>query len=129
VNLKDFVAQSIIEIIEGIKNAQAHFENDEDVLVAPRIRPTENSSIYVVEQIDSDGRTQYLPRAWMIQFDVSVAVTQQAGKDGGAALTVCGIGMLGGKKIQSNEHSEFSRISFEIPVQWPYDQNKQIPTD
>ncbi|MFZ3080730.1 MAG: hypothetical protein WA109_13700 [Bellilinea sp.] len=97
--LKEFVAESIIQLIEGVKLAQVHAE-DNNALVAPR------------------GNQKEINFGWKpqnIEFDVAVTTTDTAEGTGGAGIFVAAL-TLGGKVKGEISNQTLSHIKFTIPI-------------
>ena len=112
-DLKDFVSQTLISIVDGVKEAQKH-ANDNDAFVNPGglMRNAAN----VGDNSIWDNRTNNY--AQHVTFDV--AVTAEDTSTGGAKVKVLsGIlgGDIGGEK--GNKNSVASRVQFSVPVLLP----------
>lgn len=101
--LKEFVAESLRQIIEGVKAAQA--APDGANVNAASVTPLSGNNI--VHAFSSGTFT-------MVQFDVAVSA-EASGKAGGS-VKVWGIGgEAGGERKTGN----VSRIAFAVPVRLP----------
>lgn len=102
-DLKDFVAASLQQILEGVAKAQAaaHGENVN----------AENAGI-------PDGKNTFSAGTYgtftLVEFDVAVSA-ETSGK-GGANLSVFGVGFEGGGEHKAGHAN---RLSFAIPVRLP----------
>ncbi|ENQ8749290.1 TPA: hypothetical protein ACVU5U_004614 [Vibrio parahaemolyticus] len=115
-NLKDFVSESILEIIEGVQDAQKRIESD-DAKVAPHI-----------EQIFSQSQTggTNLAIGWdstnnlvhSIEFDVAVTTSEGTNTKGGIGV-VAGVFSLGAQGASSDNYQSISRLKFRVPVSFP----------
>ena len=106
-DLKTFVSQSLIQIAEGIKEAQ---EANTGAWIAPDLQRNDKGLVAV------DGANS--PIAQMIKFDVAVTVSSQKNKEGKASLVVAWLD-IGGGIGKNSENSVISRVQFELPVAWP----------
>jgi hypothetical protein len=109
-DLKTFVAESLKQIAEGIKEAQAAntgaWINPKVILQGDRGTPT----------IGGISTHAYAPQS--ITFDIAVTATGEGSEKTGGGLRVLGFSLLGEtNSVQQN--SAISRIQFEIPVSWP----------
>ena len=95
-NLKDFIQQSLTDIIEGVKEAQDNLRD--------------GTVVGMHQDADQD-----------IAFDV--AVTTVKGASGGAKVTVLGSG-VGGEA--STEKTAVSRLKFTVPVSLPRKPRKDL---
>lgn len=112
-DLKDFVSETLISILEGVVNAQEKAA-EINALVNPGglMRNADNVS----DNSIWDNRTNNF--AQQVQFDI--AVTAEDSATGGAKIKVMsGIlgGGIGGEK--ANKNSIASRVQFSVPVLLP----------
>ena len=106
-DLKTFIAESLTQIAEGIKEAQ---KSDSGAIFSPRIGYTDGG-----KPLLSGNLVPTTPQ--MVEFDVAVTVTKaDSGKGGKIGVSFLNIG---GEATSSSENSSTSRIRFEIPVIWP----------
>lgn len=106
--LKTFVTQSIIQISEGIKDAQ---NAETGAIVAPRINFTDKGKPRL-----AGGMITFAPQ--MISFDVAVYVVESDNDKAGGKIGVSFLG-VGRETSSTKENSSISHIRFEIPVVWP----------
>jgi hypothetical protein len=117
-DLKDFVKESLVQISQGISEANIALEGTGAVINPQNIRiNSENSQAY--------GRTDFSakedPRSRVVEkvdFDVSVVVEQGEQTKAGIKLSVASIGLGAGGQSSSADRSE-SRIKFSVPVVFP----------
>ena len=123
--LKDFVKESIVQIVKGIEEANNEL-SDSDAMVNPFYMQAHSDAA------QSYGRTKVRDTDYTnhdskiiekVNFDVAIVV--EAGKQGsgGAKLSIASISIGGNAKIESSNKSE-SRIKFSIPVVYPGYENK-----
>lgn len=108
-DLKDFVAASLQQILEGVKKAQA----SED---GAHIN-AENAGIPAGKNTFSNGTYGNFT---LVEFDVAVSA-ETSGK-GGANLQVFGVGFEGGGEHKAGSAN---RIAFAIPVRLPDGDNEK----
>lgn len=106
--LKTFVAQSLIQIAEGIKEAQIA---NTGAIISPRIDFTEKGKPRL-----AGGMIAYAPQ--MISFDVAVYVSESGNDKASGKIGVSFLG-IGGEATMQKENSSLSHLRFEIPVVWP----------
>lgn len=106
-DLKTFIAESLTQIADGIREAQ---KSDTGAIFSPRICFKEG-----LPEIANPRPCQ--PQ--MVAFDVAVTVTESSGKKGGLNVTVASLFGFGGEVGSSSENAAVSRLQFEIPVVWP----------
>jgi hypothetical protein len=115
--LKDFVAQSLHQIVQGVKEAQA---TDTGAVINPRIDDSSGSN---PDALKKAGRLFEVSSRLPIEevdFDVAVTVEEsgQAGGKIGAGIKVLGLeaGMSGASETRN---SSVSRIRFSVLVKLP----------
>ncbi|HEB93978.1 MAG TPA: hypothetical protein ENI94_11050 [Gammaproteobacteria bacterium] len=112
-DLKEFVTETLVSIVEGVKAAQERVNNN-DAFVNPgglmrNTKSVDDNAIW-------DNRTNNYAR--YVTFDV--AVTAEDSSSGGAKIKVLpGIlgGDVGGEK--GNKNTIASRVQFTVPVLLP----------
>jgi len=116
IKLEDFVANSLIQIIKGVKRAQTEAE-ETGAVISPLMRTTtDNSSIGHAENLGGQP-------CYKITFDVAVTVNEESGTTGGIGVAA-GIFHLGTKGEISDTFANTSRIQFSIPVVLPLQKAK-----
>jgi len=113
--LKDFVQESLVQIVRGIESASKSLE-DTNAHINPK-------NIYV----NSDSRQNYgrlntarecNPVVELVEFDVAVHASENTESKDKIAISVGSIGIGEGGRLQGSNSSE-SRIKFKIPVVFP----------
>ena len=109
--LKDFIAETLKEILDGVVEAQQHYSTKGASVNSPNIvyRTAEGSQIL-------DRHTGQL--AQLIEFDVAVTATEGTGTKGGIGVFVGPI-VLGSQGKTDTSNASVSRIKFSIPVLLP----------
>jgi hypothetical protein len=113
--LKDFVAETLLAIQEGV--ADAIRRSDENSTVG-RINPVWQSAN---EKIDWKEYVQ------PVEFDVAVTTTDKSAASGKGAVKVLSIAELGADGSKSREQSTVSRIKFSIPISAPAHRSDRFP--
>ena len=113
VELKDFVAQSIRQVIEGVAEAQEHAK-DSKARVNPRgTRITEGSVKW-----DSKDSSYSLHHGGYLEFDIAVTTLESDKAEGGFGIFVGPL--AAGTKGQTLEaETAVSRLRFSVPVFLP----------
>jgi len=101
--LKDFVAKTLLQVIEGVRIAQS----GED---GPNVNADMAGASFGGNLINVGSYGV----ATRVDFDVSVTAESSAGA--GAKLTVMGVGVGGGAEHKAGSAN---RISFSVPVRLP----------
>ena len=112
--LKDFVSQSLLQIFEGVKEAQAK-ANDSKGSIAPAGYRTSNKEIpnhpSVVGFIHSTPVIS-------VEFDVSVTTQDTSKEKVGLGIFVAALAM-GGQIGSESLNNQLNRLRFSIPVMLP----------
>jgi hypothetical protein len=98
VDLETFIAETLRQIVKGVKTAQSHAD-----CTGAQINPLLDGACIAVEQIE---------------FDVAVTVTEGSEKKGGIGVFTGGFG-IGGQANANTANSSVSRIRFNVPVVLP----------
>ena len=109
--LKEFVSEILVQVCEGIVDAQARTANS-GALISPTFK--RNNGELTVDTV-SNGLTSE-------RFDVALTASTSNSTDGKGGLKL-GIAVLefnaGGGKTEAVQNSQVSRVQFEIPVKLP----------
>lgn len=111
-NLKDFVSETLSEIIEGVKNAkQAAVQSGAEI--NPEVWGDTKDIVRQGLMKMSGHKTVSI-----VDFDVAVTAIEGQGTKGGVGVFVGAIG-LGSHGESNKENSTISRIKFSVPVALP----------
>ena len=105
--LKDFIAESLNEIIDGVIEAQKHYSANGGVINSPDV---------IGPSVGTDRHTGVV--AQLVDFDVAVTAAEETETKGGIGVFVGPIG-LGSQGKSDSANSSVSRIKFSIPVILP----------
>jgi len=111
-SLREFVKESLVEIVQGVKEAQEETK-ETGALVNPRVLATGTAYTY----IRGDG-----PHGGLVvtQMEFDVALKLAEGTGGKAAIgVVAGILGIGGEVKSEETTSHVSRLKFSVPVLLP----------
>lgn len=106
--LKDFVADTLTQIAEGIEQAQKQTESLNTCRISPRHIP------------DASGKDTKCHKEFngdsleCVNFDVAIS-TKISGSAEGRAKIIVVDGSINGNMA----HENISRVSFQVYVQWP----------
>lgn len=109
--LKDFVAQAIIQVTLGVKESQEQLAG-EWVRVNPK--PQDGAQVAGQMLYIAENGAAVFP----LTFDVAVSAEEKQGNHG-MGITVLGIGGINLKNGSTESRSTVSRVSFTIPVAYP----------
>lgn len=125
--LKEFVSQALVQICQGIKEAQ-EMTSDLGAIVSPPVLDAKDG----IANIHYDHKDNLT--AFLIDFDVAVTTAECASSEKGgllkASLEVVAAKLGGelGKSVSSEvQNSTVSHIRFSIPVRFPEQRIGQNP--
>lgn len=110
-DLKDFVSETLVQIVSGVVDAQARSE-ELGAKISPRLTGGANYAVQHGFLAAEGGATQ------VVQFDVALTVKEGTGTKGGIGI-VAGVISLGSTGQTSEENSSVSRVKFGVPVTLP----------
>ena len=110
-NLKDFVSETLSQIIDGVKLAQDHAK-DAGAVVSPTDLMSPNPDATSLLSGPNAKPVQ------LIYFDVAVSTAHDKKAKGGAGLFV-GPVTLGGQAQSGAASSTVNRIKFSVPIILP----------
>jgi len=114
--LKDFVKETLIQIIKGVKDAQIEVQKAGG-MVNPTLRvlADKGASAAVLGQPSGEHGGNYV---FLVDFDVAVIVEEGKETKGGIGV-VTGIFSLGSQGKSDQIASNTSRIQFKVPILLP----------
>ena len=110
-NLRDFISETLIQIAEGVKDAQGKFSAH-----GARINPKITSAASRASEhglISASGSA-----AQLVHFDVALTTTDGTGTKGGIGV-FAGAVSLGSSGQSKTENSSISRVQFIVPLVLP----------
>lgn len=113
-NLEDFIAQSLVQIVNGVVEAQKRVAeldgkiNPPDYVVQPSGQLNWSQSGY--------GTDHEIGQ--VVEFDVAVVAGENKDLKGGMGVFVTGL-TLGYQAGKANENSSVSRVKFSVPLFLP----------
>ena len=118
--LKDFVSESLVEIIEGLEDAQTRIQSS-DAKVVPEINKlfvnSNTGGTNLAFGYDKNGNVMH-----HIEFDVAVTASEGKETKGGIGV-VAGMFALGSQGASQEANQSISRIKFKVPVSFPRHKN------
>ena len=109
--LKEFVSETLRQILGGVKDAQGFAAEQGGKVVPKRITFRTDQGLQLWDHTDGTP-------IQMIEFDVAVTAVEGTATKGGIGVFVGAIG-LGSQGQSSASNQSVSRIKFSIPVQLP----------
>lgn len=119
-DLKSFITQTLVQIAQGIDDANVAFANSEAIANPRYVVPPdgeEDNSVYGY-LVEGSDRTAYRHAVHKVDFDVAVAAAEGKEAKGGIGIVVGSIG-LGAQGKSDASTSSNSRIRFAIPMLFP----------
>lgn len=110
-DLREFVAQTLNQILEGVKDSQATAK-ELGGEVNPHLSAPHNEMAKQGFLWTSEGAAQ------VVQFDVALTVTEGTGTKGGIGV-FAGAVTLGSSGQSKSESSSVSHVKFGVPVILP----------
>ena len=119
--LKSFVTQALIEIVEAVEDAQKKLEKS-DARINPRDTVMMHASENRVAWLENGNRNRY---GQIVEFDVSVTASERDETQGGVGIQVASITIGAGISGKTeDQNSVISRLKFFVPVFLPEDRRK-----
>jgi len=116
VELRDFISNTLVQIIEGVSNAQEYALSKD-----AEINPSEGFA----SNFEKLSRTLKSHRlVHIVEFDVAVTVAESKQLSGGIGIVVPELS-IGYRGTIGNEKSAISRIRFSIPLILPTQQQSE----
>jgi hypothetical protein len=109
--LKDFVAEALVQIQEGVQEA-----------IERRGQNSEAEGFISPHRVDFKSYDPASPQAeWdkyiqKVDFDLAVSVSDKKGAEGKGSIKIFSIADVGGSKSKSSETSSVCRVKFTIPI-------------
>jgi hypothetical protein len=113
--LKDFVSQTLIEIVQGVCSAQINVRSM-GASVSPRMKliKKDNPSWIGITNEPFGWDSAVLP----VEFDVALTVTKGKGSQSGIGVVLGAVG-IGGRRESKNSDERENRVKFVIPLSLP----------
>lgn len=120
-DLKNFVKDTITQLIEGIKEAQDNLKGSGAIVSPNDIRTVDASSqplIFMYEKDKTNKDRTYTRNVSLLEFDVAIVVEQEKSGGGKLGVNVLSMGIEGGGKAKQSD-SKTNRSKFNIPIALP----------
>lgn len=112
--LQEFIRESLVQIVNGVRDAQATISGSETSgAISPAIRNNWSAMEAKGVLLTESG----VP-VQTVEFDVSVTATEGTGTKAGIGIAV-GILGLGAQGQSSQSNANTSRLKFSVPVSLP----------
>lgn len=121
-NLKDFVAESLKEIVDGVKDAQVHAASN-GAEVCPSLKRTSSGQKAMYLSAETGEKV-----AW-VDYDIAVTAEETNESGGGGKLSIRVASIFNaegeGKTKNTEKSSSLSRLQFRLAIVWPLQQNHE----
>jgi len=111
--LKDFISETLTQIIEGVNEAKNNIKDN-----GAEINPSLMGDINYVAKHGGGLHTNRGNYAQIVEFDVAVTATEGKGTKGGIGI-VTGAINLGSAGQSKTENTSVSKIKFNVPLALP----------
>ena len=119
-NLKEFVAESLKEVMDGIVEAQ-QYAQDKGAEICPPLIATGDKKVLVYKSETSEGKVSW------VNYDIAVTAEEIDKSGGGGKLSIKVASLVnvegGGEATVTEKASSLSRMQFKIAVVWPHQGN------
>lgn len=98
-DIKEFVAEALQQITESVESNSSTLDTG-----GTHVEELKKLNMFTLHS------------GWVTYVDFDIAVTESSAKEGGAKLTIAGVGGLGGDLTKGTEI--ISRVKFRVPLQF-----------
>ena len=115
--LKDFVSATLLEILEGVKNAQGKAKNF-GAIISPELGPQAQGALQS-KGVQISNTLQVIE---FVEFDVSITTSENTEADNnlnaGIKIQIFNVGASANEKTSNNSQSQH-KIKFKVPLVYP----------
>lgn len=115
-NLQEFIAQALIQIASGVREADDELQASGAIVNPRHVAGAGQDKLNVYGYIG--GKTKYLRAVHSVEFDVAVTAVEEKESKGGIGIMVGSIG-LGSQGRSEESSTSVSRIKFKVPIALP----------
>lgn len=108
--LKDFVSQTLVQIVQGVTEAQRQV--GEDAVISPVVMSLSSLASEHGFLQTNQGHAQ------IVRFDVAVSASSDTEARAGGGIKVMSVS-IGGEKATADKQSSVSHVQFSVPVVLP----------
>lgn len=110
IQLKDFIRESLVQIVEGVKEAQTEVASKK---LGGRISPRRGTM-----NLPTDAEVAGMSVIQHVSFDIAVTVVEGDEKKVGGSFFIAPLG-IGAAKTDTTKSENFSRLNFKVPMVLP----------
>lgn len=118
-DIKDFIKESLLQIVDGITEANAALEAE-----GASIPTSGVVGDGVLWSVVKDGKKDKAVQFMRVDFDLAVTVTQGDNIKAGGGVSIASLFNAGASSEESNQSQSVSRIKYTIPLELPKLNNK-----
>lgn len=116
--LKDFISGTLIQIIEGVSEAQNYAAENNTKVNPP------NLTLIKAGSNDIYCDTSNSKYAQIVDFDVAITTSDESSGKAGIGIFVGPVG-IGGQTKSDQSNSSVSKLKFSVPVLLPTQKNQE----
>lgn len=113
--LKEFIKESLSQIIDAVKETQEKYK-DTNVVICPDNIQEVKSGLYILDENEYDNYSSR-SKVQNIDMDIAISVTEKEGNKSGLGIAKIINAGISSENAQRNE--SISKIKFSIPIVLP----------
>lgn len=113
--LKEFIKESLSQIIDAVKETQEKYK-DTNVVICPDNIQEVKSGLYILDENEYDNYSSR-SKVQNIEMDIAISVTEKEGNKSGLGIAKIINAGISSENAQQNE--SISKIKFSIPIVLP----------
>lgn len=113
--LKEFIKESLSQIIDAVKETQEKYK-DTNVVICPDNIQEVKSGLYILDENEYDNYSSR-SKVQTIDMDIAISVTEKEGNKSGLGIAKIINAGISSENAQRNE--SISKIKFSIPIVLP----------
>lgn len=113
--LKEFIKESLSQIIDAIKETQEKYK-DTNVVICPDNIQEVKGGLYILDENEYDNYSSR-SKVQNIDMDIAISVTEKEGNKSGLGIAKIINAGISSENTQQNE--SISKIKFSIPIVFP----------
>ena len=108
--LKDFISETLSQLVEGVIDAQSKLKDTGGSVCPPVQTPAKSESLY--------GHAPKKEPVFLVNFDIGIEASDSTQTKGGIGVAA-GLFALGSQGQSNKNNQSFNKIQFSIPVAFP----------
>jgi hypothetical protein len=115
--LDEFVRDTIVQLVQGVKEAQTAVDE-----TGAKVNPGEHEGSARQQYLNKNRRLDLIPIS-NVHFEVVLTTIEEKDKKEGIGVFLASIG-LGAQTSQAQSTNSLSKISFDVPIVFPQHPDK-----